>query len=98
MPVQLRLYTINKGALAQFAQEWNEGIRPLREKLGFRIRGAWTCESTNQFIWLMEYDGPESWDAKDRAYFDSAERKAMQPDPARHIARVEQYFVKDAME
>lgn len=97
MPLQLRLYTINKGALAQFAQEWDEKIRPLREELGFRIQGVWTCESTNQFIWLMGYDGPSSWDEKDKAYFDSPQRKAMQSDPARHIARMEQYFVESAM-
>ncbi len=69
----------------------------MREKIGFRIDGAWSCESTNQFIWLMSYDGPDSWEQMDKAYFNSAERKAMQPDPARHIARMEQYFVKDAV-
>jgi NIPSNAP protein len=97
MPVQLRIYTVNKGALAQFTQEWDREIRPVREKLGFRVLGAWTCETTNQFIWLMGYDGPESWEARDKAYFNSPERKAMQPDPARHIARMEQYFVESAL-
>jgi hypothetical protein len=98
MPLQLRIYTIHRGALAQFAREWNEKIRPLREKLGFRIRGAWTCDGTSQFIWLMAYDGPEPWDERDAAYFNAPERKAMQPDPARHIARLEQYFVESALE
>ncbi len=97
MVSQLRIYTINRGELAQFAEEWRARVRPLREALGFRVLGAWTCEDTNQFIWLMGYAGPESWEKQDRAYYDSAERKAMQPDPARHIARVEHYFVENAL-
>ena len=77
-----------------FASEWNEKIRPLREKLGFKISGAWTSDSTNQFIWTLEYDGPSLWEEMDKAYFDSEERRKMEPDPARHIARIEQYFIK----
>ncbi len=98
MTLQLRIYTINKGELEQFASEWKDQVRPLREKIGFRVFGAWISESTNQFIWLMGYDGSDPWEVRDSAYFNSPERKNMQPDPARRIARVEQYFVKDAME
>jgi len=94
MAIQIRIYTINKGGLQQFAKEWSEKIRPLREKIGFRIPGAWTVASTNQFIWLMEYDDPDSWEARDKAYFDSAERRALDPDPGRLIARMEQNFME----
>lgn len=97
MQMQLRIYTINRGALQMFAEEWKTNIYPLRIKIGFRVLNAWTIEATNQFVWLLAYDGPETWEAKDQAYFESDERKAMVPDPARHIARVEQYFVKSAL-
>ncbi len=97
MTLQLRIYTINKGEMEQFIREWDEKIRPLREKIGFRVYGAWTSDSTNQFIWLMGYDGTDTWEVKDGAYFNSPERKAMQPDPARHIARSEHFFVKDVL-
>ena len=93
MITQLRIYTINRGALHQFAQEWNEHIRPLREKLGFKILGAWTIESTNQFVWILGYDGSASWEDRDHAYFNSDERQAMDPNPARNIARMEEYFI-----
>ncbi len=93
MPIQLRLYTINRGALHDFAAEWTARVKPLREQLGFQVLGAWTLASTNQFLWLLRYDGPEGWEAKDRAYYDSAERRSMQPDPARHIARIEHVFI-----
>ena len=94
MPVQLRLYTINRGALDTFATEWQQTIKPLREKLGFQIPGAWKMAAANQFVWLMSLDDGEAWERLDRAYHDSPERKAMNPNPARHIARMEQYFIE----
>ena len=97
MTTQLRIYTINRGALLQFAQEWNDHIRPLREKLGFYILGAWTVSSTNQFVWIMGYDGPDSWEERDQAYFNSDERRAMDPNPARNIARMEEYFMETVL-
>jgi hypothetical protein len=92
MREQIRIYTINKGELLRFAAEWQEKIRPLREKLGFRVVGAWTVESANQFVWVQRYEGDETWEEMDSAYFASDERQAMDPDPARLIARMEQYF------
>jgi hypothetical protein len=94
MTTQLRIYTINRGALQDFAREWQAQIRPLRTKLGFQVLGAWTVEATNQFVWLLAYEGPQPWDAADSAYYQSPERGALEPDPARHIARSEQYFVR----
>ena len=41
----------------------------------------------------MSYEGTESWEALDAAFHQSAERRAMNPDPARNIARIEQYFI-----
>jgi hypothetical protein len=73
-------------------------IRPLRVKVGFQVLGAWTIEATNQFVWLLAYTGPETWEARDQAYYQSEERRAMVPDPARHIARIEHYFVSSALE
>lgn len=92
MREQVRIYTINKGGLNQFVSDWNEKIRPLREKLGFKIVGAWTLEATNQFVWVQRYEGSGSWEEQDQAYFASEERRAMDPDPALLIARMEQYF------
>lgn len=94
MKTQIRYYTINKGMLQQWAKEWRELIKPLREKLGFKIECAYTIEATNQFVWVMSYDGPEDWDKLDRAYHQSDERKAFSPDPGRMLARVEQYFIE----
>jgi hypothetical protein len=96
MATELRIYTINRDSLATFAAEWARTIKPLREKIGFRVPAAWTCEATNQFFWLLEYDGPEPWEDLDRAYHASGERRAMDPDPARLIARMEHFFLQPA--
>lgn len=96
MPIQLRTYTINRGQLETFAREWKEKIRPLREKLGFSVPGAWLARESNQFVWLLAHPDATEWERLDKAYFDSPERKAMQPDPARNIARMEDVFLEEA--
>lgn len=96
MKIQLRIYTINRGALEAFAREWREHVLPLREQQGFRILGAWTVAETNQFVWIMAHDGPGDWDTADRGYYAAPERRALDPDPARHIARIEHHFVEPA--
>jgi hypothetical protein len=93
MKQQLRIYTINKNALEQFVQEWREKLVPLREKHGFRVLEAYALPSTSQFVWTMAFDGTDAeWDSADKAYFGSSERLAMQPDPGRLIARMENIF------
>ncbi len=94
MKIQLRIYTINRGALEPFAEEWKEKVQPLRLELGFQVLGAWTVPATNQFVWLLGYDGPDAWETVDQSYYQSDGRRAMQPDPARLIARVELQFVE----
>jgi hypothetical protein len=78
---QLREYTIKSGQLARFADLWRTKVRPLREKKGFKIEGAWKVPSEDRFIWIVSHDGPD-WEAANKAYYDSPERKAMDPDPA----------------
>jgi NIPSNAP len=94
MKLQLRTYTINKGALEQFVAEWKTQLVPLREKLGFTVLEAYTVPGTNQFVWIMGYDGTQTWEDADRAYFESPERKAMDPNPGRLIARMEHEFIE----
>ena len=93
MPLQMHIYTINRGALLDFAQVWKQVIKPLREKIGFGIPAAWTVAEAHQFTWLMQYNGPESWESLDQAFYRHPARRAMNPNPARHIARMENHFI-----
>jgi hypothetical protein len=92
--VQLRLYTIDKGKLDDFASAWRASVYTLRTKMGYRIPFAAKIPQTNQFVWLLTYDGPEPWEKKEAAYYASSERKAVSPDPAQWIARPEQMIVQ----
>jgi len=86
---ELRIYTVKPGMMAVWVAEWKDRIRPLRQKLGFEIVGPWIDETNNQFIWILRYGGPGSYDAADAAYYDSPERKALNPDPTRHLAETQ---------
>ncbi len=88
MTLQLRTYTLKPGALPAWTVVWRQQIKPLREKLGFTVPAAWEVPDQNQFIWLMQYDGPESWAKQDKAFHDSPERLAMSPNPAELIESI----------
>lgn len=82
---QLRDYRIQPGALEQWVKEWDEMVRPLREQLGFKVVGAWTIEEENRFVWILSWEGVGSFEDADRAYYESPERVALVPDPARLV-------------
>ena len=83
---QLREYTIKPGQLDAFARAWANGVLPLRREMGFTIDGAWTIPTEGKFVWIVSYDGPDGWDAANKRYYESPERKALDPDPASFIA------------
>ena len=84
MTAQLRRYRIQPGQAGQFAQEWRAGVAPLHERHGFRVRG-WLVEDSDEFVWLLEHDDRAAFDRADAAYYASAERTSMTPDPARLV-------------
>src|SRR5438552_959151 len=92
MADQLRMYTIKPGEMASWLEEWGRLVAPLRRRSGFEILGAWTTES-DQFVWILRYEGPKTWEEADAAYYASPERTQMQPDPARHIAKSEHWLM-----
>ena len=77
-----------------FVDAWLKGVYPLRTKSGFKIEKAWVVKEKNKFIWVLSYDGPEGFEAKDSAYYASEKRKILDPDPAQYIADVEKYFIE----
>ena len=86
MVTQLRDYRIASGSLDRFVEEWRERIVPIRLGLGFTIDGAWTIEDESRFVWLLTHPGDwEAFDAADRAYHASPQRRALEPNPARLI-------------
>jgi len=84
---QLRMYTIESGRLPQFAEEWRRMVVPLRRSFGFEVVGAWQVPADDLFVWVISYNG--DFAAADRAYYDSPQRAALNPSPARLIVRAE---------
>ncbi|HEX6292521.1 MAG TPA: hypothetical protein VFZ66_25265 [Herpetosiphonaceae bacterium] len=74
-------------------QAWLAGVYPLRLQHGYTIDRAWVSPETNEFLWILSYDGPEAWDAKETAYYASAERAGLDPDPRQYIATAEYRFL-----
>src|SRR5690242_6504164 len=87
--LQIREYTVKPGEMQEWLSEWRSKILPLRQSFGFEVLGAWTVDGTDQFIWIISYKGPKSWEKANDDYYSSPERKAMDPDPARHLAKTD---------
>ncbi|MEV5443947.1 NIPSNAP family protein [Streptomyces sp. NPDC052644] len=90
---QLRTYTVKEGLLDEWVERWRNEIVPLRLELGFTIDGAWADRERNQFVWLISYDGPESFQARNARYWDSPARSAMNLDPDDYLVRTEERTV-----
>ncbi|HVD31555.1 MAG TPA: NIPSNAP family protein [Methylomirabilota bacterium] len=85
MEYQLRHYRIRAGHMDQFVDAWVRGVYPLRRRFGFTFAGAWRVEGSDEFVWIIGYDGPEGFAAADEKYYASDERKRISPDPAQFI-------------
>jgi hypothetical protein len=93
---QLRMYQIAAGKMDEFVGEWRSGVVPLREQFGFRVQGAWVVDGEDTFVWVLRYDGEGSFADADGSYYTSPERKALQPNPARHIVKQQTWMLDPA--
>jgi hypothetical protein len=48
---------------------------------------------SDEFVWLLEHEDPRSFEAAEAAYYASAERQAVSPDPARLIVEAHKDWV-----
>ena len=82
MELELRRNRIRAGCMDEFLDAWLRGVVPLRRRFGFTFVGAWTVADTDEFVWILGYEGPDGFDRADDRYYASAERAALDPDPA----------------
>jgi NIPSNAP len=92
---QLREYTVKPGEMDAWIKEWREHVVPLRRAFGFHVVGAWTIAEVDEFVWIIRYEGQKSWRDADADYYNSPQRKALQPDPARHLAHTRARMMED---
>lgn len=91
---QLRTYRIEPGRMDDFVSVWRSEVVPLRRAKGFDVLGAWVMEEENRFVWIISYEGPLSFEKADRSYYDSDERKRLEPDPAQWIVESEHHVMR----
>ena len=86
-----------EGELEAFVAEWRTRVVPLRRRMGFEVLGAWTIPEENRFVWIIQYPGDrKAFEARDAAYYAAPERKALTPDPRRHLAEVRTWIMTPA--
>jgi hypothetical protein len=90
---ELRLYRPKPGAFDSFLAEWREHVLPLRRAHGFEVLGPWRADD-GRFVWILGHD---ALGAADAAYYASAERRAIEPDPARHLDSVEHVGMEELL-
>ena len=90
---QLRMYRIADGKLAEFVHLWMTEVLPLRRKMGFTVDAAWTVRGEDRFVWIVSYEGEESFEVKNAEYYESPERKALDPNPAELIEESMQLII-----
>ena len=93
MRTQVRIYRTRPGEIAAFAAEWAAGVVPLRRRFGFTVEQAWASVEDDTFVWVVGFAGAD-WEAAERAYYDSPERAALDPDPARRVAEARAVFAR----
>ncbi|GGP99627.1 NIPSNAP family protein [Streptomyces roseolilacinus] len=91
---QLRTYTVRDGLLDEWVERWRGDIVPLRLELGFEIGGAWVDRERSQFVWLISYDGPETFAERNAVYWASPEREAMGLDPGDYLVHTDERTVE----
>lgn len=97
MEYMLRDYRVKPGEMEDFVSEWKTKIVPLRKKLGFEVVGAWTV-GDGRFVWILGYQGKSGdFEEANERYYSSKERKAMKPDPARHLAEIKHWMMTSAL-
>ena len=89
MEAELRIYSVEPDRLDAWIGEWREHVAPLRRRFGFRVLGPWIDRESATFVWLLEFGGADGYDAADARYYQSEERRSLDPDPARHLVRIE---------
>lgn len=91
MLFQLRVYRVKAGEMDEWLREWRDLVLPLRRAQGFSVVGPWVRREEDLFVWLV---GHEDLEAANEAYYTSPERRALDPDPARHLQKTETWIVE----
>ena len=86
---QLRIYTVNREMMDAWAKLFTESLVSIQENQGIRIDGMWVNDDQNQFIWIRSFADADDVKAKEAAFSESAEWKAIVDHARSHLARLD---------
>lgn len=87
MEYELRIYRVQAGRMAEFVELFRQ-VADARRAHGFEVLGPWITDDDG-FIWITGYGGEDGFEAAVKRYYDSPERKAIQPEPASLLESME---------
>lgn len=82
MEHQVRIAKIVPGRMDDFVPAWTANVARIRRRHGFAIEGAWIVQETNEFVWVLSYDGDDGFAAAEQRYLESDERRNVDEEPA----------------
>jgi hypothetical protein len=66
----------------------------VRPEVWEQFLDAWAAPSESRLVWFLSLPGTvQEFEAADRAYYDSDERIAFDPDPREFLERADHFFV-----
>jgi hypothetical protein len=94
---QLRRYTVRPERLDEWVSRWRALVVPLRLEFGFEIHGSWVDRERSEHIWVVSYEGPESFEDRNAAYWASPRREAMALDPSEYLVSEDMRVVEESL-
>lgn len=87
MYAQLRIYTVNRGRMADWVRWFDEKLMPIAAKAGQTVVGPWVDETATEFIWVRVYESAEDAKEKDERFYSSPEWKAIASEALELLAK-----------
>jgi hypothetical protein len=81
--------------MSEFLDAWIAQVPDLRRRFGFEVVGAWVLDDEDTFVWVLRYDGPDTFDLADARYYESPARAALDPDPAAWFESTEEVRLRE---
>lgn len=90
---QLRMYKVAPGRMDDFLAIFPEVV-DARRAVGFDVLGAWMIPEENRFVWIVSTDEPGGIEERAKAYYASAQRRAIEPEPAKLLDEIETKIIE----
>ncbi|GGL15880.1 NIPSNAP family protein [Mangrovihabitans endophyticus] len=95
---QIRTYDVRPDRLEEWITKFHNLIVPLRHELGFHIDGSWIDYERSQHLWVMTYDGTQTFADANAAYWASPKRAALGIEPSDYLTAEESRTVHSSFD